>query len=126
VPAGSDSDAALLDSVDPTAWVSLLLAQVTPDVVTAMPMLAIFAKLLLAAIRSVDVPVALLNLKDAEHAFDLATARVANRREIPRSGVLICLLHAIVPVSLGRGSRHPRAQRSPSAFFASPRHFFLD
>jgi hypothetical protein len=89
-------------------------------------MLAIFAKLLLAAIRSVDVPVALLNLKDAEHAFDLATARVANRREIPRSGVLICLLHAIVPVSLGRGSRHPRAQRSAAhrPFSRHPDIFF--
>ena len=68
----------LIDSVEAAGELRQALLKNPPDIVIALPTVAVFASLLEAAIESVSVPILLLNLEDAEHPFKLETTRIAN------------------------------------------------
>jgi len=68
----------LIDSREKAAEARQSLLQNPPDIVIVLPTVAVFAVLLETAIESVDVPILLLNLEDAEHPFRLETTRMTN------------------------------------------------
>jgi L-arabinose isomerase len=68
----------LINSAEAAREVREALLKNPPDIVIALPTVAVFAALLEAAIESVDVPILLLNLEDSEHPFKLETTYIAN------------------------------------------------
>ncbi len=77
-PLGTVRGSRLVDSPEEAARVGSQLAQDPPDVVIAVPTVAVFAELLEAALRAVNAPVILLNLEDSDHPFELAATRMAD------------------------------------------------
>lgn len=75
-PLGTVQAWRLVDSADTAARIRGHLTRDPPDVVIAVPMIAVFAELLEAALPRLDTSVILLNLEDAAHPFDLAATHM--------------------------------------------------
>ncbi len=67
----------LVDSVATAEKVQRELVAHPPDLVIALPTVAVFAALLEAAVKTLKAPVLLLNLEESEHPFELAATRMS-------------------------------------------------